>query len=79
MNANRQILHKLQKSLRKGKLNKEIYNAHIIILIAQKSINSFNFEKKGEILQLKSSATSVKMKESEVLITLKSNTLISID
>ena len=79
MNANRQILHKLQKSLRKGKLNKEIYTAHIIILIALKSINSFNFKKKGEILQLKSSATSVKMKESEVLITLKSNTLISID
>ena len=79
MNANRQILHKLQESLRKEKLNKKIYNTHITMLTVLKSINSFNSEKKSEILQLKSSTTSIKMKKSEALMTLKSNTLISID
>ena len=79
MNANRQILHKLQESLRKKELNKEIYNAHIIMLTVLKSTNPFSSEEKGEILQLKSSTTSTKMRESETLITLKFNTLISID
>ena len=62
MNANRQILHKLQISLRKRKFSKEIHNAHVIILIVLKNVNSFNFKKKDEIL-LKSSATSIKMKK----------------
>ena len=63
-------------SLRKKKLSKEIYNAHVIMLIVLKNVNSFNFEKKGEIL-LRSSAISTKMKESETLMTLKFSTLIS--
>ena len=50
MNANCQILHKLQESLRKKELNKKIYNAHIAMLTALKNINSFNFKKKDEIL-----------------------------
>ena len=79
MNANCQILHKLQESLRKKEVNKEIYNAHVTMLIVLKNINSFNFKKKDEIFQLKSSTTSIKMKESEISMTLKFNTLISID
>ena len=58
---------------------KKIYNAHVTMLTALKNINSFNFEKKNKIFQLKSSATSIKIKKSEVLIILKFNTLISID
>ena len=64
MNANRQILHKLQMSLRKKKLNKEIHNAHVTMLTVLKNVNSFNFEKKGEIF-LKSSAISIKMKKKQ--------------
>ena len=64
-------------SLRKKKLNKEIHNAHVIILIILKNINLFNFKKKSEIF-LKSSATSIKMKKSKILITLRFNTLISV-
>ena len=77
MNANRQILHKLQMSLRKKKFNKEIYNAHITMLTALKSVNSFNSDKKNEIF-LKLNAISIKMKESEILMTLRFNTLISV-
>ena len=47
------------------------------MLIVLKNINSFNFKKKDEIF-LKLSAISTKMKEIEILITLKFNTLISI-
>ena len=64
-------------SLRKKKFNRKIYNAHIIILIVLKNVNSFNFKKKNETF-LKSSAISTKMKENEILMTLKFNTLISI-
>ena len=77
MNANRQILYKLQMSLRKKKFNKEIHNAHVIMLIVLKIVNSFNFKKKDETF-LRSSATSTKMKKTEVLMTLKFNTLISV-
>ena len=77
INANRQILHKLQMSLHKKKLSKEIYNAHVTMLTVLKNVNSFNFEKKSEIL-LKSSATSIKMKKSKILMTLKFSTLISV-
>ena len=77
MNANYQILHKLQMSLRKKKFNKEIYNTHVTILIILKSVNLFSFEKKDEIF-LKSSATSIKMKKNEISMTLKFNTLISV-
>ena len=76
MNANCQILHKLQMSLRKRKFSKKIHNAHITMLIALKNINSFNFKKKDETL-LKSSATSTKMKKNEISMTLRSSTLIS--
>ena len=69
----------MQKSLRKRKFNKEIVNAHVTILIALKNINSFNFEEKNEIFQLKSNAISTKMKENETLMILKFNTLISTD
>ena len=79
MNTNRQILHKLQKSLRKKKFNKEIYNVYVTMLTVSKNIISFNFEEKDEIFQLKSSATSIKIKENEISITLKFNTLILID
>ena len=64
-------------SLRKKEFSKEIYNAHVTILIALKSVNSFNFEKKNEAF-LKSSTTSIKMKKSEISMTLRFNTLISI-
>ena len=64
-------------SLRKKKFSKKIYNAHVTMLTALKNVNSFNFEKKNETF-LKSSATSIKMKESEILMTLKFSTLISI-
>ena len=47
------------------------------MLIALKNVNSFNFKKKDEIF-LKSNATSIRIKESEILITLKFNTLISV-
>ena len=70
-------MQKLQMSLRKKKLSKEIHNAHVTMLIALKNVNSFNFKKKGEIF-LKSSATSIKMKENEISMTLKFSTLISI-
>ena len=63
--------------LHKRKLSKKIYNAHVTMLIVLKSVNSFNFEKKNEIL-LKSSATSIKMKENEILMILKFSTLILI-
>ena len=36
MNANRQILHKLQISLRKKKFSKEVHNAHVTMLIVLK-------------------------------------------
>ena len=62
MNANRQILHKLQMLLRKKKLNKEIHNAHVTMLIILKNVNSFNFKKKDEIF-LRLSATSIKIKK----------------
>ena len=77
MNINHQKLHKLQMLLCKKKFNKEIYNAHITMLIALKNTNSFNFKKKNEIF-LKSSAISIKMKENKILIILKFSTLISI-
>ena len=77
MNANRQILYKLQMLLRKKEFNKKIHNAHVTMLIVLKNVNSFNFEKKNEIF-LKSSATSIKMKENEISMTLKFNTLISV-
>ena len=77
MNANRQILHKLQMSLRKKKLNKKIYNAYITMLTVLKNVNLFNFEKKNKVL-LRSSATSIKMKKSEILMILRFNTLISV-
>ena len=64
-------------SLRKKKFNKEIYNAYVTMLIVLKNVNLFNFKKKDEIF-LKSSATLIKMKESEILIILKFNTLISV-
>ena len=64
-------------SLRKKKFNKKIHNAHVTMLTVLKNVNSFNFEKKDEIL-LKSSATSVKIKKSEISMTLKFNTLISV-
>ena len=64
MNANCQILYKLQMLLRKRKFSKEIHNTYVIMLIALKNVNSFNFEKKNEIL-LKSSATSTKMKKKQ--------------
>ena len=62
MNANRQILYKLQMSLCKKKFNKKVHNAHVTMLTVLKNVNSFNFEKKDEIF-LKSSATSTKMKK----------------
>ena len=77
VNANRQILHKLQMSLRKRKFNKKVHNAHVTMLIVLKNVNSFNFKKKNEIL-LKSSATSTKMKKNEILMTLKFSTLNSV-
>ena len=64
-------------SLCKEKLNKEIYNAHVTILIVLKNVNSFNFKKKNEIF-LRLSATSIKMKKNKTLIILKFNTLISV-
>ena len=64
-------------SLRKKKFSKEIHNAHVTMLTVLKNVNSFNFEKKNEIF-LKSSATSVKIKKSEISMTLKFNTLISV-
>ena len=77
VNANRQILHKLQMSLRKRKFSKEIHNAHVTMLIILKNVNSFNFEKKDETF-LKSSATSIKMKKNEISMILKFSTLISV-
>ena len=47
------------------------------MLIILKNVNSFNFEKKNEIL-LKSNATSTKMRKSEISMTLKFSTLISV-
>ena len=64
-------------SLRKKKFNKKVHNAHIIMLIVLKNVNSFNFKKKNEVL-LKSSATSIKMKENKISMTLRFNTLISV-
>ena len=64
-------------SLRKKKLNKEIYKIYIIMLIVLKNVNSFNFKKKSEIF-LKSSAISIKIKKGKILMTLKFNMLISI-
>ena len=64
-------------SLCKEKFNKEIHNAHVTMLIVLKNVNLFNFEKKNEIF-LKSSATSIKMKENEILMILRFNTLISV-
>ena len=63
--------------LRKRKFSKKIYNAHVAMLTALKNVNSFNFKKKIKIL-LRSSAISIKMKESKILMILKSNTLISV-
>ena len=77
MNVNYQILYKLQMSLHKKKFNKEIYNAHVTMLIVLKNVNSFNFEKKNEVF-LKSNAISIKIKKNKISITLKFNTLISI-
>ena len=62
MNANRQILYKLQMLLHKKKFSKKIHNTHITMLIVLKNANLFNFKKKGEIF-LKSSAISIKMKK----------------
>ena len=62
--------------LYKKKFSKKVYNTHVTILIILKNINSFNFKKKNETF-LKSSATSIKMKENKILIILKFNTLIS--
>ena len=50
VNANYQILYKLQMLLRKKKFNKEIYNAHVIMLTVLKNVNSFKFEKENKIL-----------------------------
>ena len=58
--------------LRKKKFNKKIYNVHVIILIVLKNVNSFNFEEKNETF-LRLNATSIKMKESEISMTLKFN------
>ena len=63
--------------LRKRKLSKKIHNAHVTILIVLKNVNSFNFKKKDEIF-LRSNVISIKMKKSEILMTLKFNTLISV-
>ena len=70
-------MHKLPILLRKKKFNKEIDNAHKIMLIVLKNINSFHFKKKDEVL-LKSSATSIKMRKNKISITLRFNTLISV-
>ena len=63
--------------LRKKEFSKEIHNAHITMLIILKNVNSFNFEKKNEIL-LRSSAISIKMEKSETSMILRFNTLISV-
>ena len=64
-------------SLRKKKFNKEIHNAHVIMLIVLKNINLFNFKEKNKTF-LKSSAILIKMKENKISMTLKFNTLISV-
>ena len=64
-------------SLCKKKFNKEIYNTHVTMLIVLKNVNSFNFEKKDEIL-LRSNAISIRIKKNEILMTLRFNTLISV-
>ena len=75
---NYQILHKLQMLLRKEKFNKEIYNAHEIIMIVLKSITLINSERKSETFRLKSSVISINLKYDKVF-RLKSDTkLISI-
>ena len=47
------------------------------MLIVLKNVNSFNFKKKNEIF-LRSSATSIRMRKNEILITLRFSTLISV-
>ena len=77
VNANCQILHKLQILLCKKKLSKKIQNAHVTMLIVLKNVNSFNFKKKNEVF-LKSNATSTKIKKNKISMTLKFSKLISV-